>query len=102
MKNIGKVSKIDLFIYYNDKIMNDKIYMIKIISFMIMVVPALNPLLALLGRVFMYLILPVPYPFLLTTFYPHPVNLLIVVEGNPQAAHLFFYLWKVVLPHLLH
>jgi hypothetical protein len=37
MKNIGKVSKIDLFIYYNDKIMNDKIYMIKIISFMIMV-----------------------------------------------------------------
>jgi len=77
------------------------------------VVPDLNSFFALLATVFMYLILPVPWPFLLETFNDQlsrkrleayfsykKVQCLILAAGYPQAEQTCFCLWKVVLPHL--
>merc|ERR1719365_49895 len=64
-------------------------------------VPSRNPLLNLLRTTLRCLIRPVPVVFLLLAF-SDQLYLRIFAAGYPQAAHLFFWIWKDVLPHLRH
>merc|ERR1719499_2053544 len=64
-------------------------------------VPSRNPLLNLLRTTLRCLIRPVPVVFLLLAF-SDQLYLRIFAAGYPQAAHLFFWMWNEVLPHLRH
>ena len=65
------------------------------------VVPSRNPFLNLLRTTFKCLIRPVPVVWRLVALTDHPYPR-ILAPGYPQAAQIFFWMWRETRPHRRH